>query len=143
MISQTTSNRNLMTGRKFPKLFLGMLTSMLQLETQFHEFFRQIKFKASHSAHCGNYGNSLSLIFGKFFVKLAILLNKLLKSWFDETFFWWERIYRLSTQCFRTNFSVKMKRKIEMIQFNGFLKKKLFNLIKSLISIQPIFPWNW
>ena len=38
---------------------------------------------------CGNYGNFLSRIFGKTFVKLKItgLLNKLLKSWFDEIFF--------------------------------------------------------
>ena len=46
---------------------------------------------------CGNYGNSLSRIFGKNFVKVTILLNKLLKSWFDEIFFRWERISRFST----------------------------------------------
>ena len=33
------------------------------------------------------YGNFLSIIFGKNFVKLTVLLNKLLKSWFDELFF--------------------------------------------------------
>ena len=31
-------------------------------------------------------------IFGKNFVKLTVLLNKLLKSWFHEIFFRWERI---------------------------------------------------
>ena len=46
---------------------------------------------------CGNYGNSLSGIFGKNFVKVTVLLNKLLKSWFDEIFFRWERISRFST----------------------------------------------
>ena len=35
--------------------------------------------------HCGNYRNLVSHFFGKNFVK-AILLKKLLKSWFDEIF---------------------------------------------------------
>ena len=35
--------------------------------------------------------------FAKNFVKVTVLLNKLLKSWFDEIFFWWERISRFST----------------------------------------------
>ena len=39
-------------------------------------------------AQCGNYGNSLSRILGKIYVKVIIILNKLLKSWFDEIFFW-------------------------------------------------------
>ena len=56
-----------------------------------------------HSAQCGNYGNSLSRIFGKNFVKVTVLLNKLLiKSWFDEIFFRWERISRFSTLCMIT-----------------------------------------
>ena len=42
-------------------------------------------------AQCGNYGNSLSRIFGENFVKVTVLLNKLLKSWFDEIFFRWAR----------------------------------------------------
>ena len=36
------------------------------------------------SAHCGNYGNLLSRSFGKNFVKVTVLLKKLLNSWFDE-----------------------------------------------------------
>ena len=47
-----------------------------------------------YKTQCRNYVNSLSSIFGKNFVKVAVLLNKLLKSWFDEIFFWWERISR-------------------------------------------------
>ena len=35
--------------------------------------------KVTHT-QCGNYGNSLSRIFGKNFVKVTVLLNKLLKS---------------------------------------------------------------
>ena len=54
-------------------------------------------------AHCGtqfgNYGNSLLHIFGKNFVKVMVLLNKLLNSWFDEICFWWEGISRFSTMC--------------------------------------------
>ena len=38
-------------------------------------------------AQCGNYGNLLSRNFGKNFVKVTVLLNELLKSWFDEIFF--------------------------------------------------------
>ena len=41
----------------------------------------------------------LSRIFGKNFVKVTVLLNKLLKSWFDEIFLWWERFPRFSTLC--------------------------------------------
>ena len=37
-------------------------------------------------AHYGNYGNLLSRIFGKNFVKAMVLLKKLLNSWFDESF---------------------------------------------------------
>ena len=44
-------------------------------------------------------GNSLSRIFGKNFVRVTVLLNKLIKSWFDEIFFRWERISRFSTLC--------------------------------------------
>ena len=37
------------------------------------------------TTQCGNYRNSLSHIFGKKFVKVTVLLNELLKSWFDES----------------------------------------------------------
>ena len=37
-------------------------------------------------SQCGNFVNCLSLNFGRNFVKVAVLLNKLLNSWFDETF---------------------------------------------------------
>ena len=73
------------------------------------KIFREIKFLSKKSerkipefpqcAQCGNYGNSLSRIFGKNFVKVTVLRNKFLKSWFDEIFFWWERISCFSTLC--------------------------------------------
>ena len=54
---------------------------------------------------CGNYyGNSLSRIFGKNFVKVMVLLSKLLKSWFDKIFLWWERISHFSTLWRENNF---------------------------------------
>ena len=46
---------------------------------------------------CGNYRNSLWRIFGKNVVKVTVLLNKLLKSWYDEIFFFGslqEQIFR-------------------------------------------------
>ena len=52
-----------------------------------------------HCACCGNYGNLLSLIFDKNFVKATILLKKLLKNWFHGKQFRWERISRFSTLC--------------------------------------------
>ena len=59
----------------------------------------KMKSLVSTAAQCGNYGNSLSRIFVKNFVKVTVLLSKLLKSWFDEIFLWWERISRFSTLC--------------------------------------------
>ena len=56
-------------------------------------------------SHCGNYGNSLSRFYGKNFVKITFLLNKLLKNWFHEIFFRWERIFRFSTLCWSRSHS--------------------------------------
>ena len=78
-----------------------------------------------HRPHCGNLGNSLSHSFDKNFVKVMVLLNKLLKSWFDEIFFRWEKISCFSTQCTMTTklytFSSELKlisRKSEKIHKN-------------------------
>ena len=43
--------------------------------------------KAVVYSQCGNYGNSLSRIFGKNFVKVKVLQKKLLYKWFDEIIF--------------------------------------------------------
>ena len=67
-------------------------------------------------SQCWNYGNSISR---KNFMKVTVLLNKLLKSWFDEIFFWWERISCFSTpqcgnccdaQCGKTRTSLSPKK---------------------------------
>ena len=52
---------------------------------KFHYFpiiqnLREITIVNSIGAQCGNYGNLLSLFFGKNFVKVTILLTKLLNS---------------------------------------------------------------
>ena len=73
--------------RDFHSVFLVQYFSMLCLITK-----------------CGNYGNSFSRIFAKNYVKITVLLNKLLKSWFDEIFCWWERISRFSTLCIKDFF---------------------------------------
>ena len=59
-------------------------------------FSRNIWSKVSLS-HTGNYGNLLSRIFDKNFVKATFLLKKLLKNWFHGKKFRWERISRFST----------------------------------------------
>ena len=73
------------------------------LKSWFDEIFFQweqiIHFSTLCCAQCGKCGNSLSRFFGKNFVKVTVLLKKLLKSWFHENFFQWERISRFSTLC--------------------------------------------
>ena len=54
-------------------------------------------FQKSVRAQCGNCGNSLSHFSDKNFVKVTFLVKKLLKSWFHEIFFRWERISVIST----------------------------------------------
>ena len=72
-------------------------------EVVFTKIFQKIvvqKFRKNpqcETAQCGNYCDLVSHIFGKNFVKLTVLLKKLLKSWFDEIFFWWDQIFRFST----------------------------------------------
>ena len=48
---------------------------------------RSTSFVLLSYAKCGNYGNSLASIFGKNFVKVTVLLKKLLNKRFDEIFF--------------------------------------------------------
>ena len=106
--------------------------------------FREIN--SVETPQCGNYGNSLSRICGKNFVKLTVLLNNLLKSWFDEIFFCWERISRFSTVWFR-NFENLLSRfldknfvktthllnKLIMSWFDG--KKYVFNWEKKSVKL--------
>ena len=79
----------------------NFLPKMCETKSQhwFDEIFYQweyvlLNFSFFHTvtlcmSQCGNYRNSLSRNFGKNFVKVTVLLNKLTKSWFDEIFLWW------------------------------------------------------
>ena len=81
-------------------------------------------------AQCGNSGNSLSHFFDKNFVKPTVLLNKLLKSWFHEIFFQWERIFEISTVWKLRKFS---------------LTEEIFREINSLVTylVKPLVSRNF
>ena len=51
--------------------------------------FHEILPKNAWATQCGIYKNLLSRFFGKNFVKVTVLLKKLLNKWFDEIFFQW------------------------------------------------------
>ena len=71
------------------------------LKSWIHEIFFRWEsiscFSKLRDTQCGNNINSLSYNFDKNFVKATFLLKKLLKSWFHEIFFQWER-----KSCFST-----------------------------------------
>ena len=92
-----------LTGKKFRQInyLVISLVNPLLSRNFCQNIFREINVllknftmncltKKLDGAQCGNYGNLLSRIFGKIFVKVTGLLKKLLNSWFDEIFFWWE-----------------------------------------------------
>ena len=82
---------NFFSESDYSSKFLSVLGTPKYSVTLYYEFMSfHVKINRHHYAlctQCGNYGNSLSRIFGKNFVKVTVLLNKLLKSWFDEIFF--------------------------------------------------------
>ena len=64
--------------------------------TKYGKYGPKGSFKAFYRTHffiwiCGNCRNSLSHFFRKNFVKLMVLVIKLLNSWFDEIYFQWTR----------------------------------------------------
>ena len=62
------------------KIFRQIKSLVISLvKRYFHEIFAKL-YAAQCTAQCGNYGNLLSLFFGKNFVKIMILLTKLLNS---------------------------------------------------------------
>ena len=123
-------------SQKFREInFLSRKLSLIYLNWFDEEYFtweRSSPFLHTALAQCGNYGNSLSRIFGKNFVKvtvLRVLLNKLLNSWFDGIFFWWERISRFSTLWVWKNENFSLSKKISR-QINCFVTY----LVKPLLS---------
>ena len=79
----------------------GFLQNRTEVKCDFtwnHQNYGNWWWTGFHNAQCGNYGNLLLRIFGKSFVKVTVLLNKLLlKELIWRNIFWWERIYRFST----------------------------------------------
>ena len=81
-----------MENTKFLYCFEAKFRAVKWFHEIFFNWYKIFRFFTPPIVHCtvqcGNYENSLS-----------VLLNKLLKSWFDEKKFWWERISRFSTVC--------------------------------------------
>ena len=95
---------------------------------------------------CGNYGNSLSRIFGKNFVKVTVLLKKLLKSWFHEIFFG-EREFLKFPHCVEVklrNFNT-LPAQLPLF-YSKFFVKTMFFLVKKNITLDlfdgKIFAWQ-
>ena len=86
----------------------------------------------TYGTQCGN-KNYLSHFFVKNFVKATVLQNKLLKSWFHEIFFWWERIPVITTvsHCGKTR--------------NSLSPKFFFRQINSLVTylVKPLLSRNF
>ena len=88
-------------------------------------------------SQCENYGNSLSRIFGKNFVKVTVLPMKLLNKWFDEIFFgkskfpWFQHCVLHSTHCGKTR--------------NSLSQNIFFRQINSLVTylVKPLLSRNF
>ena len=84
-------------------------------------------------AHCGNYGNLLSRIFGKNFVKVTDLPKKSLNSWFDEIFFFSESKFFIFPHC--GVHSVEIRKFLSQAFFAKNLEKfRENNAVKELLS---------
>ena len=70
---------------------------------------------------------TFTTFFDKSFVKPTVLLNKLLKCWFHEIFFRWERISKISTVCIY----VWVARSLYTVVYSH---QKIFRQINSLVT---------
>ena len=95
-------------------------------------------------AQCGNFANFLSYIFDKNFVKAPFLLKKLLKSWFHEIFFQWEKIQHFSTLCFRNLVSQYIfgKNFMKVTFFTNEIAKYLVDLTKNFLDETKFFAFS-
>ena len=95
---------------KFPWCNLGFCKSIFILEPfiasisrkKYPKFAKKIVGEILwnyHTVQCGNYGNSLSLFFGKNFVKLTVLLKQLTKELIWRNIFFGEREFLAFPQC--------------------------------------------
>ena len=85
-----------------------VITWKIKIKSQFLLWHTVEKMKNLPS-HSVEITGILSCIFGKNFVKVTVLLNQLLKSWFDEIFFWWEStlFWVLTKNSVKLTFSLK------------------------------------
>ena len=86
---------------------------------------------------CGNYGNLLSLFFGKNFVKVTFsrfLLKKLLNKWFDKLFLGESRYHWQFSKCAFTLFWQKIRESIAKL-----ISKEL--IWRKKISVRVNFPF--
>ena len=102
-----------------------------------------------HTTQCGKYGNLLSRIFGKYFVKVTVLLKKSPNSWFDEIFFS-ESKFSFSRTVHHVQLLWKTEKFIKkMILWNHLFHKTVTFTLPTLIFHDPIvtllilFLWNF
>jgi len=74
-------------------------------------------------------------LFSKTFVKVTVLLKKLLNRWFDEILFWLERMSRFSTLCSNTFLTFSWK-------YVDFLKNVSSNQLRIKFFSQKWFHGN-
>ena len=112
---------------------------------RFVNFFREMNsFLPSTSIQCGNYGNSFSRIFGKNFVNVTVLLNKLLyraKELVWRNVFWWEKMSRFP-HCVPTTSNYFTLFPWNQFHPNLLLNSNLSVLFNWLYSISRFFSWN-
>ena len=130
---------------------------MIYLLDKYINWLHKVMFlKWLHSHHreiysqCGNCRNSLSRLFCKIFVKVTVSLNKLLKSWFDDIYFWGESIIHFSsvycvTLTLTKNFVKAMFLSLIITKLctKELISRKNFGEREFLVFPQPVkFPWN-
>ena len=96
--------------------------------------------KIEYKKQCGNYGNLLSTLFDKNYVKTMVILKKFLNRWFDEIFFRLDKIYHFS-HCEKQ--SVEIAGILSRIFGKNFVKvtSLLNKLLKSWFD-EKIFWWE-
>ena len=118
---------------------------------KFQERISRFSTRTLCTAQCENYGNSLSRIFDKNFVKATFLLKELVKSWFHKIFFRWERFSRFSTlwngNCLSATYLVFLYFSLKASTLTKYFNERLhemilvctffFTLWKTWISLSP------
>ena len=90
--AQCGKTRNCLTEKIFREIN-SLITNLFSKSFDFTKFLS--KMCEREFAHCAN----KHMHYCKNFVKATVLLNKSVKSWFDEIFFQWDQIFHFSTLC--------------------------------------------